>query len=84
MLEADAALGREPRPEAIEAGVTASEAPLPPDARDAARRHLAMAEWLRALADHEPADRAETLRVLAEGHDVAAALSLDGLPRLAA
>lgn len=81
MLEADAALGRAPRDEAIQAGVAASEAPLPPDARDAARRHLATSTFLYCLAWFESPERAEVLWTLAEGHSVAAAVVLDSAPR---
>lgn len=83
-LDTDRQLGRAPRDTALLAGLAASEAPMPPDARDAARRHLAIAEWLRAWAVHEDADHAAVLEDRAKAQDVLAALLVAGGERFAA
>lgn len=83
-LDTDARLGRPPRDAAILAGVAASELAPPPDARDAARRHLAIAGWLRAWAVHEDTERAAALEARAAAQDVLAALSLAAGTRFAA
>lgn len=83
-LDTDALLGREPASVAILSGVGAIQQPLPRDARDAARRHLAIAGWLRAFAVHEPEDRALVLCERADAQDVLAVLALATLERYAA
>jgi hypothetical protein len=60
------------------------EAPLPPDARDRARRHLAIAAWCRALAAFETGERADELERLAAAQDTFAELAVRTGPRLAA
>jgi hypothetical protein len=83
-LETDARLGRAPSDVALQAGTAASQQPFPLDARDRARRHLAIAGWLRAWAVHEPEERAAALTDRADAQDVMAALTLAGGARLAA
>lgn len=83
-LDADARLGREPSSVAILQGTAAIAQPVPPDARDAARRHLATAGYLRAWAVHEDADRAAALEDRALAQEILAGIALVSLPRLAA
>jgi hypothetical protein len=83
-LDVDARLGREPRSEWILAGLAASQQPIPTDGRDAARRFLATAGWLRSWAAHEPEDRATALTERAEAQDVMAALAVATGTRYAA
>lgn len=73
-FDTDARLARAPSDQAILAGLAAIEAPIPADARDAARRHLAIATWLRAWAVHEDPERAAVLEERATAQDVMAAL----------
>jgi hypothetical protein len=82
MLDTDARLGREPRSEGILRGTLAAEAPLPPDARDAARRHIAQAAFLRSFAVHEDTERAAVLEDCAIAQDVLAEVAMASLPRL--
>lgn len=83
-LDTDRHLGRAPRDAALLAGVAASEVTMPADARDAARRHLAIAEWLRAWAVHEDAERAAELEDRAAAQDALVALLVVGGERYTA
>lgn len=83
-LTTDARLGRAPSDAALLAGTAASAEPLPPDARDAARRHLAIAEWLRSWAALEDADRAAELEDRATAQEALAVLRLADGRRYAA
>jgi hypothetical protein len=82
MLATDARVGREPRSEALLQGTLAAEQPLPPDARDAARRHIAQAGFYRAFAVHEDPERASVLEDCALAQDALAEVAMATMPRL--